>query len=84
MVDVSRTQGELKFIDQETRRLTTWWCREAVEQNTNEIVVNITRVYIDHAVSKKWVTLKEVTSDGQFRIRIKGGCWNTAAAFLKR
>jgi len=83
MVDVTRTAGELKFIDQEARRLTVEWCRKAVDQGTNEVTITVPEVYVLHAVSKKWVSIKE-QDKRQFRLRIKGGCWNTAAAFLKR
>lgn len=84
----TRTAGELAFIDQETRRLTVAWARRAVPNKDNSFQYPDPvgdRVYIDHAISKKWISRQTDSKDGgvaTFKLLSAG--WKTAAAFLKR
>jgi hypothetical protein len=81
----TRSAGELAFIDQETRRLTVGWARKAINDKDNLLTTSDDRVYVDYAVSKKWVSLKEVGDGGRsFTLKLLASGWKTAAAFLKR
>ncbi len=83
-----RSAGELAFIDQETRRLTVAWARRAVRNKDSSFQYPDPvedRVYIDHAISKKWISRQNDGKDGEVAsFKLLSAGWKTAAAFLKR
>lgn len=86
------TAGQIKFIDQYTRKLMVVWCHEALAAASPAIVllgptsVSLDEhqpgsaiddaIYRQYAISKGWISAKEG--------KVKAAGWATAAAFLKR
>ena len=73
-----RTKGEQNFIDQYTRKLLVEWGDLCLKNGAlSDGGWNQHQVYLDHALTKGWVTKKVPHS-----LTAKG--WGTAAAFLRR
>ena len=83
--------GQQEFIDQMTRKLMIDWCHVVMGEEaigfSSPCFVNSNRnlsVYLDFAVSKKWLAIKEERPDHINSYRILAAGWQTAARFLKR
>lgn len=79
---MERSQQELKFIDQYTRKLMVKWadvCVQAGELPPDQFKRDSTNPYVQHAFNKGWIT----KSSKQPR-RLTASGWGVAASFLKR
>lgn len=77
---MNRTQGEIAFIEQMTRKLLVEWCNRVVLDDVDFICLT-TDPYTEFALSKNWLSLKDPNL-GSYKILSAG--WKTATAFLKR
>jgi hypothetical protein len=79
-MDGTRTQGELNFIDQMTRKMMVTWCdRQLMGMPLPGITYETVPTpppYMAHAIEKGWVS-----KDGT---RVLSAGWATATAFLRR
>lgn len=75
------TAGQKAFLDQMTRKLMVDWCDLAVRTSSPYIAGTPMSRYLDHAVTKKWLSAKDPETDDH---RILSAGWETAARFLKR
>ena len=80
-METKRTKSEEAFIDQYTRKLLVEWAVHMILYPDGSIenpeIRYILNPYIDHALSKGWLTKRE-----PHRLTAKG--FQVAASFLKR
>jgi hypothetical protein len=72
-----RSQGELAFIDQMTRKMLVDWAGWCIKHPDRPLPLAEVSVYVEQALRKGWLTKKS-----PYRLTSKG--WSTAASFLKR
>jgi hypothetical protein len=86
-METERTQGELAFIDQMTRKRLVDWCDRVARGLPLDLLeegapspgsIKAFRIspYAEHAIAKKWLSV-----NGS---HILAAGWDTAARFLKR
>lgn len=80
-----RTKAEEGFIDQMTRRKMVDWCLKAslgdgtiIEGRAEE------DPFVQHAATKKWISLVDAPPSGTCTYKILSAGWETAERFLKR
>ena len=73
-----RTNAEINFIDQHTRKLLVGWADHMVAFPEGSVPLDgVTSAYVEHALAKGWLTKR-----APHRLTAKG--FQVAASFLKR